>query len=42
MQSKHMASDATKSEMSFVYYYLTAGIMLMIAVFLFVPRVSSG
>ena len=42
MQHKHMAADAVKSEFSFVYYYLAAGIAIATAVFVFVPRISLG
>ena len=42
MQDKQMASGAKQSEYSLVYFYLVAGIALVVAVFLFVPRVSIG
>jgi len=42
MQQKHMASDASQSDFSLVYYYLVAGISIAAAVFVFVPRVSVG
>ncbi|PIR77512.1 MAG: hypothetical protein COU30_02015 [Candidatus Magasanikbacteria bacterium CG10_big_fil_rev_8_21_14_0_10_38_6] len=40
MQKHTWSSDTTKSEYSLVYYYLLAGIALVVAVFLFLPRVS--
>ncbi len=40
MQNQFRASDAQKSEYSLVYYYLLAGIALVVAVFLFLPRIA--
>ena len=34
--------DAQQSEISLVYGYLLAGIMLLVAVFLFLPRIAIG
>lgn len=42
MQTNLRVSDAQSSEYVFVYYYLLAGIALMISVFLFLPRVAAG
>lgn len=42
MQHKKWALDASKSNYSLVYYYLIAGIALVVAVFLFLPRISVG
>lgn len=41
---KHTPSlDYTKTtEFSGVYYYLMAGIMILVAVFLFIPQTSMG
>ncbi len=40
MQHKYLAPDAVKSEFSFVYFYLAAGIAIATAVFIFVPRLT--
>ncbi len=40
--TRHFSDIDSKAEYSSVYYYLLAGIILMIAVFLFLPRVSVG
>ena len=37
-----LASVEAKSQYSWVYYYLVAGITVLVAVFLFLPRVSIG
>lgn len=43
MQNKHLLADnSVKAGYSLVYYYLLAGIALMVAVFLFLPKVSIG
>lgn len=42
MQTQNWAADASKSEYSLVYYYLLAGVALVVAVFLFLPRISMG
>ena len=42
MQDKTSEAHASQSDFSLVYFYLTAGIAIAIAVFLFVPRVSIG
>jgi hypothetical protein len=44
MKNQNMGSFATqnKAEYSLVYYYLLTGITLLVAVFLFLPKVSSG
>lgn len=42
MQSKNWGASSPKTEYSLVYYYLLAGIALVVAVFLFLPRVSIG
>ncbi|MFZ2189289.1 MAG: hypothetical protein WA057_06225 [Candidatus Magasanikiibacteriota bacterium] len=43
MQNQNWVSETHKnSEYSFVYYYLLAGIALVVAVFLFLPKVSIG
>jgi len=39
MQNKQTEVQA---DMSFVYFYLVAGIAIAVAVFLFVPKVSIG
>lgn len=38
MREQNWASGARKSEYSLVYYYLIAGIALVVAVFLFLPK----
>jgi hypothetical protein len=35
-------SDASKSDFNLVYYYLLAGITLVMAAFLFLPRIAVG
>jgi len=42
MQDQNWGSDARQSECSLAYYYLLAGIALVVAVFLFLPKVSTG
>ncbi len=44
MQTQHQGFSDThdKSDFSLVYYYLLAGISLLVAVFLFLPRVAVG
>ncbi len=42
MQNQNRLSDASRSEYSLVYYYLLAGISLLVAVFLFLPKTSMG
>jgi len=42
IQDRVFSDTHTKSDFSLVYYYLLAGISLLVAVFLFLPRVSVG
>jgi len=43
MQNKNLLGvSSSKSDYSLVYYYLLAGISLVVAVFLFLPKVSIG
>ncbi len=42
MRQRQWVSETQSSEYSLVYYYLLAGISLMLSVFLFLPRVSTG
>jgi hypothetical protein len=42
MQNQNWATDAQKSEYSWVYYYLLAGVALIIAVMTILPKVSNG
>ncbi len=39
---KHTGDTGVSSDFSFVYMYLVAGIMLLVSVFLFLPRVAVG
>jgi len=39
---RELLSSHQNSDYSLVYYYLLAGISLLVAVFLFLPRVSMG
>ncbi len=41
-QNRVFSDTQAKSDFSLVYYYLLAGISLLVAVFLFLPRVSIG
>jgi len=43
MQNRNLLADnSVKTEYSLVYYYLLTGIALLVAVFLFLPKVSTG
>jgi hypothetical protein len=42
MQRGIRGSDTQTSEYSFVYYYLLAGIVLLLSVVVFLPRISEG
>lgn len=42
MQNQEWASDAHKSEYSLVYYYLLAGVALIIAVMTLLPKMATG
>ncbi|HLD31359.1 MAG TPA: hypothetical protein VJB37_00470 [Patescibacteria group bacterium] len=42
MIEKDQRENALGQNFSFVYYYFLAGIMLLVAVFLFLPRTSVG
>lgn len=42
MQDKTSEVHTSQSDFSLVYFYLTAGIAIAVAVFLFIPRISVG
>lgn len=43
MQNKNTGAETrSNSAISLVYYYLLAGIALLVSVFLFLPRVAAG
>lgn len=42
MQHKQFGAQTQESQFSLVYLYLTAGIAIAVAVFLFVPKIFIG
>ncbi len=42
MHHKQLGAQSPETDLSFVYFYLVAGITIAVAVFLFVPRVIIG
>ncbi len=42
MQHKQLGASSPDTDLSFVYFYLVAGIAIAVSVFLFVPRVTIG